>query len=133
MGNPNWKKGVSGNPGGRSKDHWELTHACRKIGPDLIENLRELAFNSRDERVRVLASKELLDRGFGKPVQTVAAQIAKTQNYVIFAPPVIADPSEWQKVHGAPCLIGEAGETTVEGDGGNVPPAEPPKTPEDAA
>lgn len=64
-------KGQSGNPGGRPKvDRARAT--CRRAGPELMEKLIELALNSETPpAVRVAATKEVMDRGFGKPQQSV--------------------------------------------------------------
>ncbi len=48
--------------------------AFQKHGDELVQALLALT-KSKDERVRVNAIKECLDRGWGKPAQTVAAQL----------------------------------------------------------
>ena len=63
--------GVSGNPGGRPKG---LSAAVReKYGDDgkkLIAELHKLAFHKRtDDKTKLGAIKELLDRGWGKAPQ----------------------------------------------------------------
>ncbi len=72
---PNAKKfqpGVSGNPGGRPKGiaakAREHTDQALKV---LVEGLTD-----KDPRVRVIAAKEVLDRGYGKPV-TMTADVTK--------------------------------------------------------
>ncbi len=76
-------KGVSGNPGGRPK---KLTTAVKALvgedGKKLVEGLYILAFGSTKDVKRVFGKvlkpgvrdrreciEELLDRGFGRPVQ----------------------------------------------------------------
>lgn len=66
-----WKKGESGNPGGRPKSLREVTELARKCGPKAIQRLSEL-LDSEDEKVVVAAANALLDRGYGKPTQPIA-------------------------------------------------------------
>jgi hypothetical protein len=48
--------------------------ASRQHGPDAIERLVEL-MSSENERVALSAAQALLDRGFGKPQQSVDATV----------------------------------------------------------
>jgi hypothetical protein len=67
-GNPNWKKGVSGNPGGRPKAVKELLERARKMTPaalDLWESLLE--DENADMKVRLEASKLVAAYGLGRP------------------------------------------------------------------
>lgn len=61
-----WKPGQSGNPGGRPAIVRKVRELAQSHAPDAIEELARLAFNAEDERVRVAAIKELLDRGIGR-------------------------------------------------------------------
>jgi hypothetical protein len=70
-GNPNWKKGVSGNPGGRTKAHWELMKAAQSHGPESLKTLVRLRDDGESDQIKMGAAIALLDRGFGKPAQTV--------------------------------------------------------------
>jgi hypothetical protein len=62
--------GKSGNPGGRPKAMTEIRELAREHGPWAILRLRELA-EGEDGKVAVAAVRELLDRGYGRPVQAV--------------------------------------------------------------
>lgn len=62
--------GKSGNPGGRPKGLTEIRELAREHGPWAITRLRELA-EGGDGKVAVAAVRELLDRGYGRPVQAV--------------------------------------------------------------
>jgi len=69
-----WTKGRSGNPGGRPKLPEEVKAQIRGLAPLAIAALAK-ALESEDERVVVAAATQILDRGYGKPAQTVNAKI----------------------------------------------------------
>jgi hypothetical protein len=62
-----WKRGQSGNPGGRPKVSAEIRDLARMQGAQAIERLVEL-MHSKNESVAVRAAEALLDRGYGRPV-----------------------------------------------------------------
>ncbi len=68
-----FRKGQSGNPGGRPKEVAEVRELARKHGPDAIKKLAAL-LKSKDERVVLGAVKELLDRGYGKSAQAITGE-----------------------------------------------------------
>jgi DNA-binding transcriptional MerR regulator len=60
-----WKKGQSGNPGGKPKltpEQREATAKLRKYTPEVVDRLRQLC-KSKDERVAHAACKTWLERG----------------------------------------------------------------------
>ena len=61
-------KGVSGNPGGRPKG---IAAKAREHADKAIDVLAA-ALDDGDSRVRIAAAKELIDRGYGKPVAMTA-------------------------------------------------------------
>lgn len=63
-----FKKGESGNPGGRPKENDELKALAREYTAEAIERI---AFWMRTEEARtsLAAAMALLDRGYGKPTQ----------------------------------------------------------------
>src|SRR6476620_6352360 len=65
------QKGQSGNTGGRPKVVAELRALTRAHAPAAIAELARLAVKARSEPVRVVAIRELLDRGYGKPTQFI--------------------------------------------------------------
>ena len=69
-----FKKGQSGNPGGRPKAEKEVVEAARAAGPRCVEVLVDL-LDHTDSRVRMAAAEQLLNRGFGKPRQTIESDV----------------------------------------------------------
>lgn len=65
-----FKKGQSGNPKGRPKVDFEVREAARLYGQEAIEKLVDL-MRGEDQRIAQAAAQALLDRGFGKPGQSV--------------------------------------------------------------
>jgi hypothetical protein len=65
-----WQKGKAGNPGGRPKEDAEVRQLARIHGGEAIKTLAGL-MNSKDPKIQVSAANAVLDRGFGKPSQTL--------------------------------------------------------------
>ena len=65
-----WQTGRSGNPAGRPKAPADVTELARKYGPRAVAVIGEL-LGDRDARIRLAAANSLLDRGYGKPAQSV--------------------------------------------------------------
>jgi hypothetical protein len=63
-----WVKGQSGNPGGRAKGIGALARQHTDRALEVLVN----ALDDDDARVRVAASKEILDRGYGKAIAMTA-------------------------------------------------------------
>jgi hypothetical protein len=70
-----FKKGESGNAGGRPKVIAELRALARAHAPDAIKELARLAIKAKSEATRVAAIRELLDRGYGKAQQMVENEV----------------------------------------------------------
>lgn len=66
-----FEKGRSGNPGGRPKADDEIGRLARMQGPQAVKRLAEW-MASDNAKASVAASQALLDRGYGKPQQSVA-------------------------------------------------------------
>ncbi len=59
-------------PGVPNKATLEIRGLARKYAPAAMEELARLSVSANDERAKVAAIKEILDRGYGKSVQPVA-------------------------------------------------------------
>ena len=62
-----FKRGVSGNPGGRPKNHVHIRELAREATDTAIRTLTDVCENSTNDRARVAAAEALLNRGWGKP------------------------------------------------------------------
>ena len=67
---PPWKKGQSGNPGGRPRLDAELRDAAREYTQEAL-NVLVNGLKSKSAAVKIKCAQELLDRGWGKPRQSV--------------------------------------------------------------
>ena len=67
-------QGQSGNPGGRPKSK-ELRSLCRTYTADAVKELGRLALKAKGEMTRVVAIRELLDRGYGRPLQGLEVSV----------------------------------------------------------
>jgi Family of unknown function (DUF5681) len=88
-----WRKGQSGNPGGRPAGLSQLRDLCRNWTPEVIEELKRLALTSSSHSVRVSAASVLLDRGWGK-VPMAEAPPPETEQ----APNVVRVPHQAESV-----------------------------------
>jgi hypothetical protein len=67
-------KGMSGNPGGRPKVVAEIRQVFRAHPDTAVATLVDVMTHGRSDSARVAAATALLDRGWGKPTQTVETQ-----------------------------------------------------------
>lgn len=66
-----FRKGQSGNPGGRPKVAAEIRDLAQQHGPDAVKKLVALMKSAAREDVQVRAAEALLDRGYGRPGQAL--------------------------------------------------------------
>ena len=65
-----FKKGVSGNPGGRPKrtaEEFALIQACKAKSPGALKVIESLMYEADKDAVRLAAAIFFIERGFGKP------------------------------------------------------------------
>jgi hypothetical protein len=70
-GKGGFKPGASGNPGGRPKAASLIAVEARKHGLAMVSVLNTIARKGKSEQARIAAAVALLDRGYGKPSQSV--------------------------------------------------------------
>ena len=93
IGKP-FRKGQSGNPGGRPKVVAEVKELAREHTAEAIETLVSIMNDAKSApAARVSAANSLLDRGYGKPPQHVTGEGGP--QYVVRLPQVCATAEEW--------------------------------------
>lgn len=87
-------KGQSGNPGGRPKVVGEIRDLAREHTTLAVQTLVEIAGDKdQDARARVAACNSLLDRGYGRPAQSISLQPAPQCEELILVHTAAAPPS----------------------------------------
>ena len=75
MANPagigGFRKGRSGNPGGRPRVIESLTREARLHTHEALQTLLKLMRKAKSENVRLNAADMIFNRGWGKPIQAV--------------------------------------------------------------
>jgi hypothetical protein len=70
-----FRKGQSGNPGGRPKVLGDVQELARQHAPTVIVELARLALGQRARLRGLLQFRELLDRGYGRPRQAMEVSV----------------------------------------------------------
>src|SRR5262249_15923010 len=77
VGNPNWKPGISGNPGGRPGMSKEIRALAQQHSAEAIEVLVKLMRNEKAApAARTAAAGQILDRAIGKAESFTNARIS---------------------------------------------------------
>jgi hypothetical protein len=100
--------GHTANPSGRPRVVAELRDLARAHTPEAMQRLVEL-MQSKNEQTALAAVRELLDRGFGKPVQAIDKTERKVEVGALFLeavmkankPPTVPGPDEARVIEGA--------------------------------
>jgi hypothetical protein len=73
---PKFQPGQSGNPGGRPKIVGEVQQLAREYTVDAIETLASIMQDPKaPAAARTVASNSILDRGYGRPLQTLNTNV----------------------------------------------------------
>lgn len=75
-----FKKGQSGNPGGRPKAEHQIQELARSRAPVALATLAHIARRGKSESARVAAATALLDRGYGRAPQSVSVNDSRIPN-----------------------------------------------------
>jgi len=93
-------KGESGNPKGRPKVPWSIKQLAKDNSERALRKIIEL-IDSKDEKVALMASIHVLDRGYGKPEQRVDADIVHRFAEV----PQVMEKAQWLATRGDPSKL----------------------------
>ena len=67
-----FRKGQSGNPGGRPKrtqEELDLVAACKDRTPAALAVIESIMMEGENERNRLAAAQSIIERAYGRPVQ----------------------------------------------------------------
>lgn len=89
-----WKPGQSGNPGGRPKADHRIKDLAKDYTDIALRTLAEIAEHGDNEGARVSAAVALLDRGWGKPAQSIIGGEEDAPPLFLKIERVIIDPAD---------------------------------------
>ena len=95
-GKGGFQRGQSGNPGGRPKLPADIREAFKAKAPEALEVLTR-CLQSDDDRIAMMAAQAILDRGYGKPTQSIDANINDDRRFatIVELPEKSATTEEW--------------------------------------
>ena len=94
-GKGEFQRGRSGNPGGRPKLPADIREAFKAKAPQALEVLTR-CLQSDDDRIAMMAAQAILDRGYGRPTQSIDANIYDDPvRYIVELPEKSATTEEW--------------------------------------
>jgi hypothetical protein len=102
--NGRFAPGISGNPGGRPKLPAEMKEIFQAKGLEAAEILVK-HLHAADPRVSVAAAREILDRAYGKPVQSINVDREERIKLIAIVPQKAATTEEWLKLVGEQRVI----------------------------
>ena len=97
--NGRFAPGISGNPGGRPKLPAEMKEIFQAKGPEAAEILVK-HLHASDPRVSVAAAREILDRAYGKPVQSINVDREERIKLIAVVPEKSATTEDWLRAIG---------------------------------
>ena len=96
--------GVSGNHGGRPKLPAEMREIFQSRGLEAAEILVK-HLHASDPRVSVAAAREILDRAYGKPVQSINVDKEERIKLIAVVPEKSATTEDWLRAIGETKVI----------------------------
>ena len=88
------REGAGRRKGVPNKATADIKAMAQKYGPAALKTLESVMERSESDAAKVAASKELLDRGYGKAPQDTTTTIKGVQ-YVVHAPLPADSPQQW--------------------------------------